>query len=176
MYNRSFNQSDDHPVPAAFLRGVELFVRNTDICFDALFRIKFGHSEAHGVTDGIAEAFADSALDLFPDGFCLCSGFLYVCIHHDHDEFLTAPAIDTVGGFRISLHDTGHVLQNLISGVMTVGIVDGLELVDVTDKEGQLPIRIRDDLVVGTLEIRKEPGTASGNLPPRGISRLRPAC
>ena len=57
-------------------------------------------------------------------------------VRHYDDEFLAAQSADEIGNADHLAHTLGESLQDPVPGLVTVGIVDAFEIIDVDDHQG----------------------------------------
>lgn len=55
----------------------------------------------------------------------------------DDHEFLSAPAPGFVGVAHVPSKDPADLFQDMVPGIVTVGVVDVLEMVDIEENDGK---------------------------------------
>ncbi len=78
---------------------------------------------------------------------------LDVGLGEDQHEFLAAVAADHVAGAEVRAERLGDAAQDDVAGGVAVGVVDGLEVVDVDEGDRQRPL-----VAAGTLDLGEERG------------------
>ena len=63
-------------------------------------------------------------------------------IRHDDGEFVAADAAHEIGATEGHLQQAGYALEHLITNSVTVGVVDGFELVDIGQDEREVMLAV----------------------------------
>ena len=123
-----------HQVPSGALRAVERGVRIGYEVFHRLSRAEFHHAEARGLFSDFSE---NGVFHFLPEIFSEHDGSFFVGMRAEDEEFFASPASDDVGLPGVVAQDLGRSDQYRVSGLMSVDVVDGLEIVDVRDDDGK---------------------------------------
>ena len=133
---RTFFASPDHAddsVPAAVLCIVELIVGTFNEVVHTLLLVPFADAEAHGdVYDVvvISDLHRTDLLKQAPKGVFRHDK---TCSVEYHKEFLAAPSCDESDVLHMLPDGVGNLYENLVTRIVSVGIVDGFEEVDIAD-------------------------------------------
>ncbi len=85
---------------------------------------------------------------------------LNIGVRHDHHELFAAPAHQTVSTAQVGQKMSGAITQHLITGIVTEGIVDRLEVIEIDESHSQaavvtsrgIPLQLHDFLAAATRE------------------------
>ena len=123
-----------YQVPSGVLRAVERGVRVGYEVFHRLSRTEFRHAETRGLFSDFSEI---GVFHFFPEVFGEHDGSFFVGMRTEDEEFFASPASDDVGFPGVVAQDFGRFDQYRVSGLVSVGVVDGLEIVDIRDADGK---------------------------------------
>lgn len=126
-------------VTAGGFGGVERFVGDLYQVFGGLLPSEGGgDADADGGgADGFCFVRDHRGLDCFANAFGDAPGLAGGGLREDHEKLLSAVSSDVSGVGDDACDDAAKLFEDDVSGAVAEGVVDGFEVVDVDEKDGE---------------------------------------
>ena len=98
-------------------------------------------TEAHGYWDFDVVEGQGAALNFRTQLFGNLSGLVQGCFGQQKEELFPAPAADDIFAAQIFLQDAGDVLQDLVTAIVAMLVIDTFEMIDIPHDHGERPLK-----------------------------------
>lgn len=161
-FDDALHFADHDALFAGGFRGVEGFISVGDelLGVDGAAEIDVGDADRHADACSGIGYLTDGVLKLADDAFGDALGFVSDGLRHEDAEFVPAVSRWHIDLAAIGANDLGRELEDLVAALVTHGVVERFEAVEVDHQERQRPV-VAGGFIPGAIEHFVEPAAVA---------------